>query len=640
MLPQISQSTNQLSCKFDSLFEQRGALFVSSHKNRPRKLGTVFFTKGTKMRKLATCLVLGAVILSPISALAEYSQASAENYLLAHNSSPWTAMGLLALGELAATPDFLKSGTYTSAIQLTAPILAITAFGRDPRTFANEDLVAKLKSYHTGGQIGDASTLNDDIFGLLALIASGEPLRDAAISDAQTFILNHQQQNGGWGFAVAGSPDSNMTAAAITALRASGVPASDLSIQKGLNYLKTAQNNDGGFTYDPQSEFGTASDSSSTAWVVWALNASSIAPNAWTKNGHSPLDYLADAQAPGGYFRYQKNSPEDAFSPVTTAYAAVALSGKTLPLNKIAGEQKFDFRVEGEDKTVCSGKTAGPTALDVVKNASALCGFTYHIADTSFGPYLDEINDDKAEGLIGWLYLVNYVSPPVGAADYLLQPGDSVLWYYGDFAWQPTRLTLTDDKIEKRGSAEVLVEVFADGAWSPLSGAEISYGTQSLSTGSDGKANISPNEGLYLVYAEKAGYVRSNSRSLQVGSPSGNRIEMSVKLVEGDTRGATLAFVVTPDSLDFGELALSESADKTFTIKNTGTVHTTLETVVTGDDVFLDNLKLDDASWRNYQNHISAGQTENANAKLSVPAGYAGTLGEKSATLTFWAVND
>jgi len=81
------------------------------------------------------------------------------------------------------------------------------------------------------------------------------------------------------------------------------------------------------------------------------------------------------------FFEYQAGSGEDGFSPITTAYAVIALQDKSLPINIFSGApaELFDFRIEGSLEQVCAGKAAGPTALDIVKNASSLCGFTYEI---------------------------------------------------------------------------------------------------------------------------------------------------------------------------------------------------------------------------------------------------------------------
>jgi len=414
--------------------------------------------------------MLIALLLFPAFPLlktsAAYNASGARDYLAAHSENPWSVMALTALGQASSTA-FLTSVSGANAIDYEAPILAITALGQNPRTFGATDYIAALKSYYSDGQIGDASTINDDIFGTLALVSAGESLDDAVIVDSKNFIISHQNSDGGWGFSIMANSDTNMTASAILALLSAGTDSSDSHIQSALSFLQASQNDDGGFPYYSNS----GSDSSSTAWVIWALNGLNISPGGLVKSGHTPVSYLESNQSDQGYFKYQPDSSEDSFSAITTAYAVIALQGKKLPLNITANDipmKKFTFRIEGSEETICSGEAFGPTALDIVKNAKNICGFTYEIEDTGWGPYLKKINNDEAAGMAGWLYLVNNLSPNVGAADYKLQPGDSVLWYYGDFNWQPASssvdltVTVEDGDVKGDDAAEDTISFIVD----------------------------------------------------------------------------------------------------------------------------------------------------------------------------------
>ncbi len=365
---------------------------------------------------------------------------SAVTYLKTKTVNPWVTMALVANGE-SPNVDYLKTTSGSSATDYEAPILALSAVGKDPKTFPDTDLVAALKTFHTGGQIGSASTLNDDIFGILALVAAGEPVNDPVVTDAKNFILVNQNANGGWSFAVGGDSDTNMTAVAIMALLSSGVPKTDSHIVNAVNYLKSAQNEDGGFPYDPVSPWGTDSDASSDAWVISAVNNLGEDPDgaSWSKNGNSPVDHLLSLQAPGGYFEYQEGTGEDSFSPVTTSYAVIALTGKYYPVGTVSVPTipNVDYKIEGSAGTVCEGSVNALNALNLVVIIAPTCGFTYEIVDTSFGPYLKKIGSDEAHDLVGWLYAVNFVLPNIGAADYDLKNGDYVIWHFGDFDWQP-----------------------------------------------------------------------------------------------------------------------------------------------------------------------------------------------------------
>lgn len=593
--------------------------------------------------------------LSPLSARAAYNQSAAKTYLLSHSGNPWSALGLLALGQ---TPnvDFLKNFSGNSAIDYAAPILALTGAGKDPKTFSGEDSVLKLKSFYTQNQLGDPATVNDDIFGSLALLSGGEDKDGQILSTLKNFILQNQNPDGGWGFALSSGSDSNTTAAGIVALKALGVPADNAKIVSAIAYLKTAQNQDGGFTYDPKSSYGTTSDSSSTAWALWALNALNIQPEVWAKDGHNPAEYLSSTQTDAGFFEWQAGSGENSFSAVNTAYAAIALSGKTLPfapsLPNLPANEQYSFRIEGSSQTVCEGKAAGPSALDVVKNASTLCGFTYHLKETSFGPYLDKIGDDEAAGSSGWQYWiypvrsdasgltsngVNFASPSVGAADYSLKDGDEVLWAFGNFDIKPTVLTLEKTEITSGNNAEAIVQYF-DGQAKPLENARVLVGTLEFATNSAGKAQIMAADGYYKVFAEKDGFVRSNKVLLKIGQPASSDISLSVN-VSGQVAGTTtppsgISFTVEPANLDFGTLAVGATGKKTFSLKNTGSQSLEFETEVNGQ-LFKDNLKLDDNPWQKFKKIVAAGQNQTTEAALTLPL-YAPS-GKQSGKLVFWA---
>ena len=593
-----------------------------------KKVGAVF-----------ACVVVAAIVVVPIAVRGDVT--SAVNYLKGKPLGAWSVMAIAAAGE---TPDVssLQSANGGSAIELEAPILALAAAGKDPRSYPSVDLVAKLKSFYNGNQIGDASTLNDDAFGILALAASGEPVSGIEITGAKQFLLSHQGNDGGWPFSVGGASDTNTTAAAASALLEAGVSKNDTAITNAVSYLKGAQNSDGGFPYDPQSPWGTASDASSDAWVISFVNKLGEDPKSWTKEGNNAVDHLLSLQAQEGFFRYQTDSAEDSFSPVTTSYGIIALSGKSFPVGKITAPRgvRVHYRIEGSVAPVCAGDATAVDALSVVKIAAEDCGFTYEIKQLSFGPYLSKIGGDEAAGLIGWLYTVNSVSPDVGAADYKLAADDSVLWYFGDFNWKLTRLTLSDVTAASGGSVTATVEFYENGSWSALSGATVQAGNESETTDSGGKAILLLSDGSHTIVASKSGYVRSNSVKLTVGASAQQEVALSVNVTGGggggQQGGTTIAFTIAPSSLGFGNLSAGQSSSKTVTLGNTGQVAAFFEATVTGDAVFADNLTFDNIRWRNFNVSLNPSAAKDVEVKLAIPANFAGA-GAKSGNVVFWA---
>jgi len=209
-------------------------------------------------------------------------------------------------------------------------ILAIVAIGEDPSNFGGVNFVENLENLYSENQIGDPTLVNDDIFGILALIASGPLGSQDILADALDFVISHQYKNGGFSWTTDTTcpwcgPDSNDTAAAIQALKAAqdrGLNHPDLETALDMAeefLLLTTQKENGGFGYDSFSD----ADGSSTAWALMALNVLNLdeSPEA-TK----AAAWLAANQNSGGGFHYQAGFGSDTS---TTSHAVIALSGQS-----------------------------------------------------------------------------------------------------------------------------------------------------------------------------------------------------------------------------------------------------------------------------------------------------------------------
>ncbi|MFA5878082.1 MAG: dockerin type I domain-containing protein [Candidatus Staskawiczbacteria bacterium] len=286
-------------------------------------------------------LIMGLVIVICLVSLSEVRAEnpseidSATNYLASESVNPWITMALIAAGK-PADLDYLKTASGNSATDYENIILAIAVGGENPKNFGNVDFVARLKDFYNNNQIGSVDLLNDDFWGILALVSAGEDLNNQIIQDSKNFILAKQNSDGGFPFGIGWGSDIDDTVAAISALLEAGVGTDDSAIIKAVDYLKANQNDDGGFPYDPVSPWGTDSNASSDSWVISVVNK--LGENAdgpsWSKNGASPVDHLLSLQTAGGYFEYQEGTGEDSFSPVTTSYAVIALSQKFYPVGK------------------------------------------------------------------------------------------------------------------------------------------------------------------------------------------------------------------------------------------------------------------------------------------------------------------
>lgn len=609
--------------------------------------------------KVVSWALVGAVLLSGFLPF-RFARGGREEALAYLRTRPaasaWVTMALAAAGETVSV-EYLKTRTGTTALEYEAPILALAAAGEDPRTYPNENFVARLKSFSSGGQIGDPALLNDDIFSALALVAAGEPLTDPVLWDAKETILAGQQGDGSWSYgAGAERGDTNTTAAAMMALVALGVRSSDEVIVKALGYLRDAQNDDGGFPYDPASPYGRTSDASSDAWVISALTAAGETVSSWQKNGKSPADHLHALQQPGGYFVNQAGAAETGFTPTETAYALIAILGKWYPVRTLVFSSPLvSYRIEGSASRVCIGEARAQNPLELVRTVASDCGTTYAVKDTSYGPYLERIGVDAASGMAGWIYTVNETPSneiAVGAGDYELSDGDSVLWYFGEWTLQLARLMLSATSTAADGLVTARVEGRNASGWLPLSGASVRAGGATYTTGDDGTATLSLSDGAYGVFAERAGYVRTSSVSLLVGAPASIEVPLIVTLApNADSGGSTggngsggdsVAFTVREASgsgaphFGFEGARRGDALKKDITIENNGMMPLALSSEVSGDELFRTRLTVRGVGWRTFALQLPPETATSTTVGLTVPVDYRGE-GTKTGSLTLWA---
>ncbi len=584
-------------------------------------------------KKTITFFLIGIFVFSLVlPGLAEVDN-STINYLKAQTPDPWQSMALAASGETDLDLNHLKEVSGNLATDYEKTILALTANGENPRTFGNIDFIDRLKSFYQDSQIGSPDLLNDDFWGILALVSAGENPSGQIIQDSQNFILTKQNFDGGWGYASSSQSDTNDTAVAIMALLEAGIKADDPIIAKAVDYLKISQNNDGGFSYVP----GGESDSGSDSWIISAIYKLGQNPYDWQKNSQNPIDHLKSLQRPDGSFKWIVS--EDKGYPILTSYAVIALTQNYYPVSRL-----HRLRIEGKDNQICDVKVKANTALDIIKNGAKVCGYTYLVEETAWGLYLKKINNEEAHDLIGWLYFVNYETPMIGAADYILKPGDEVLWYFGDWGWKPAKLTLASQKVDPDSHLEAKVEYFEDSIWKPLAEALIHVNDQNFTTNNDGKADlVIHNPGAYRVYAEKSDYIRTNQVNLLVGEGISQNVGLKVEIIQPNPPGFVflpapqIAFTIDKGQIDFGRLSPGTQASDQLLIQTTGNVETYLEGIVSGDQIFQENIILNGIDWPEFSVIINSSSSKNIVVGLIVPADWTG-VGVKEGSLTFWAI--
>ncbi|MEX0616397.1 MAG: prenyltransferase/squalene oxidase repeat-containing protein [Candidatus Woykebacteria bacterium] len=251
----------------------------------------------------------------------------------------WAIMGFAAAGidpETIETNgnslvDYIRANPPASSTPTAweRDILAITAAGENPYNFGGTNYIKTLESFAAGGQLGGNTLLNDDTFGVLALISAGPSADQQIISDSVNFIIANQNADGGLSWSTSGDSDTNDTAIAIMALNAAksaGFTNVGLgtSLDEAKNYMLTSQNPDGGWSFTP----GDTSDASSTAWGIQAmLGDDMVVSNA--------LNFLVSLQNLDGSVSWMSGFGGDTF---TSAYALSAFAQRAFPVGAFTQE--------------------------------------------------------------------------------------------------------------------------------------------------------------------------------------------------------------------------------------------------------------------------------------------------------------
>lgn len=282
---------------------------------------------------LALCIIL--TLYTAVSA-EDFSSADTARYLVCEVSEPqfgseWVITGLACGGAelpegyiegyISRAEEYVKScggilgeNKYT---EYSRAVIALTAAGADPRSFAGYDLTAPLCDSDKVSRQG----INGVAYALMALESgdyAGE--RDGYINR----ILVRQLSSGGFSFA-GDEPDADMTAIALQAL----APFTDradvaAAVDAALACLSKMQDEDGGF-YDWSSK-----SSESCAQVLLALCALKIDINdsRFVKNGRTVLDALMEYKTPSGGFSHNLGEEASVMSS-EQAYLAITSYERT-----------------------------------------------------------------------------------------------------------------------------------------------------------------------------------------------------------------------------------------------------------------------------------------------------------------------
>ncbi|MBA7573518.1 hypothetical protein ES708_15316 [subsurface metagenome] len=649
---------------------------------------------------LISALLLPCLLITPVMAAGTYPYAPGDteiidalNYLRSaqtsdgkiesFSASAWVVMAIAAAGEDPndwkndpgdpSVVDYLaaSSASATSANAYSKMIMAAVAAGEDPTSFGGRDFVALLEAEYNNNQIGDDATLNDDFWGVMALVAAGQdPATSTIIQDSVTFIINNQDAvDDGWGWSTGGGfSDVDNTAAAIMALIAAGQSAASEAVSDGLAYIQGTQQDNGGLL----SWGDTNADSDS--WGICAITAAGEVPTDWDSGtGNDPVDHLLAFQQDGGgddgAFYWQDGTP--GMSPAgTTASSIIALLGGYFPVAALEPEPPepgvtVNVRIEGEDENIWNDSVTvdeswitadnsdieyhleDPTAIGALDEAAEEGGFPYETTDEWGGLFVTSIDGEEGEGMAGWMYRVDYISPSVGAADFILDdtsppdpPHQEVLFYYGEWDDIPLKIEVNNTAPGAGDSFTVTVSEYDDAMaeWFTIEGATV-YADTDYTTDENGEVDITIyNNATIEVYAEKDGYIRSNPVTVVVGEGSSQESEGRTVFMTVDILPA-ISFSVSPDYINFGLLGPRDvSPPVTITVTNLGAWRLAITTDVSDDaeGLYVDGLKLGSVKWNEFDGTVSRDDSEEYVVTLTVPETYTLT-GNQNATIIFWA---
>jgi len=300
----------------------------------------------------------------------------------------WAALGLAASGRNPANlkhggPSplaFMRSraGQLNDTGEIERTILVLVAARADPRHFAGRNLVAELERRRRANGSYDGGVVLT-AFSVLALKSAGR----AGTSGAKASVAwIARQQNSDGGFSVVGKggqSSADDTASSIQALAVGGRKSSN-TVRRAIGFLRRSQNPDGGF---PLTQDGP-SNAQSTAYAIQGFVAAGKNPAKVRRRGsRSPVAYLRSLTMSNGAVRYSRTSAQ---TPVwVTGQAAMALSGKSLPLKPLArnasagggGGARSAARSAGKDKAAAAKAEKLPppgTLLRFANDAGAAMG--------------------------------------------------------------------------------------------------------------------------------------------------------------------------------------------------------------------------------------------------------------------------
>ena len=253
-------------------------------------------------------------------------------------------------------PSFNSS--LNASLHYSVTILALISANENPENINGKNLTQELLlkqnpdgSFNNSEVLGWYSEITDDIWPILALVASGYKNTNE-INKTIEYLKSKQLNDGAYDGCFEGFIPSDETSLAIMALMSTGEANNSFVILNASSCLRSFQNYDGGF--NPSHDWGS-SNVDSDSWAIQAIVSMRNDMTNWIKNDATPVDHLLTLQnETDGHFKFD-NFDTPAFSSVNdVSYAIMALLGKPFPIKgnfTVCGNSVCDI---GENCSSCS----------------------------------------------------------------------------------------------------------------------------------------------------------------------------------------------------------------------------------------------------------------------------------------------
>ena len=252
------------------------------------------------------------------------------------------------------------------------------------------------------------------------------------------------------------------------------------TIDELIEFLRLSQNAEAGFDMSAGSTF--VNSPIAIGAVIQALYSNDIDPFSWQwrKGEKTIIDALVKskfigsdasksgyAQGEGLGFENTKSSHYAFAAVISMKYkkSIYDLIQQKAPIKQIEASITVDGIYKGILETQTLKIEENSFALDILKKSLDQSKIKYEITESSYGPYVSSINDEKAGtlgGYDGWMYEVNGKSPEVGAGSYILNDGDKVKFFYSRWPKLNTSTKITSGQKNPMVKISLIGDTFKD----------------------------------------------------------------------------------------------------------------------------------------------------------------------------------